>query len=809
MDEKHNHGGKSAGAERVDGQTTQPLRAQSAGKLDALLSLPVSVIILGLIGIVLTPTLFDWLIMEPADLRALLQTLTIDAQAKLRPEPVERALFMILTLAAPFCAAAALWVVAAIRTRFSVPARRMPMNPRILAGMALLTGIGGLGMLHSETLLLFSWFPADWRADLACLGLALGLIAACCKLTRSPDSTRLPTLDRARDGGEAVSPPGSARVSRAGCGVSPQRTSGVARGTISCRKVCAKFAEAGRLSQQPGRLRYPEEERLRRSRGISVFQLTLAFLIVLVVFLPRGLSVHSVFAAEEHGFNEGAWRVHFQAAAYGLTQLFAGKPLLTAVPPLYGYYAEMLLPVFRLLGLSVFKFCLVMATLQSLATIAVAGVLMRFTRRPAVALLGLATLLYAIGGTWGAGKFGCDPYFQYWPIRFLFPALSIPLFLWSTRRPTFRSTLCLGAFAGLALSWNLESGIAVAGATLFTLASMQLPRLRRIGISSSGNAPSRKFTPHPSAAFFFILSAACTFLLFWVFLQVNAGWKTPLHTTGEYQQLYYQLGVMMMPMPLTPHPWWLVVAVYLFALTFGLRAMWNGGARAPFTRLALFLSILGLGLFTYYQGRSHDFNLANAAWPAILLVFLFTDRLFRAMSARIVPRQLRWIALPAIYLGLVATLSLPFAFASQWKFGIPQWRMALAASPNSSTDPITRNINFIRAHIDQDRDCVILAKFQAVYYAETGLRSTLDGPGITEFFFQSDIAALQKALAEKPVCHLFVDSFALTTFKLQDTVKAHYNGIAISPSPDAALMYLEPKETQRRAGVIDERLRHN
>ena len=72
----------------------------------------------------------------------------------------------------------------------------------------------------------------------------------------------------ARDG-EAGSPPGSARVSRAGCGVPPQRTSRLVRRTTSCRNTRAKFAEAGRLSQQPGRLRYPERERLRRAQRRS------------------------------------------------------------------------------------------------------------------------------------------------------------------------------------------------------------------------------------------------------------------------------------------------------------------------------------------------------------------------------------------------------------------------------------------------------------------------------------------------------------------------------------------------------------
>jgi hypothetical protein len=494
-----------------------------------------------------------------------------------------------------------------------------------------------------------------------------------------------------------------------------------------------------------------------------------------VALLPRGLSVRSILST--HDISPFAWEVHFQAVAYSLSQVCAGKPLLTAAPPLYGDYAEFLLPLFKVIGLSIFKFCVVMGLLQGIAMAAVLLIAVRFLRTPGARLLCCAALLYFLGSTCLVGRRPFDPVFQYFPIRFIFPALSAPLFLWAARRATLTAWGALGAFAGLALMWNLETGIAVGGAILFTQTleaiSALLDRKRYLVIA-------------PAITWITMLSTAA---LFWLFLEIQCAWRPPFHLTADYERLFYQAGYMMAPMPLGPHPWWLVAAAYLLGMGFGIQRFLSG-RRDAVTRLALFLSILGIGLFLYYQGRSVDFNLMNASWPAILLAGLLTDRLLRAIRAGRLSRGTCWVALPAVYLGLLALVMLPGALVRVWSFGAGQWRAAIAPAATDA-DIIGRRVEFIREKVGKDSDCVILADYQAAYFMETGFRSSIDMPGRTEFFFMADLDKLRAALLANPPRHLFADAATLDWLELTGTVNARFRTVATTP--DGKLSYLEPR----------------
>jgi len=511
------------------------------------------------------------------------------------------------------------------------------------------------------------------------------------------------------------------------------------------------------------------------TRGPAIFWKSgLALIALIVTMLPRGLSIRSVLSTKD--VSDFAWTDHFQAVAYTISQVNAGKPLLTAAPPLYGDYAEFLLPVFKLIGLSVFKVCITLGLIQAAALTAVLLLAVSHLRSNAVKLLTCAALLYFLGNTCFVGKRPYDPVFQYWPIRFIFPALSAWAYLWASKKAAPAAWIALGVFAGLAMTWNLDSGIALSAATLFVLALDFIPAPRRgaavLSLILTGGA-------------MFATAALCRLCL-----ETQAGWRTPFHQTADYQRLYYQSGFMGAPIPLAPHPWWLVAAAYLLGLGFGLHRFLRGN-RSVVTRLSLFLSILGIGLFTYYQGRAVESNLLNASWPAMLLAAIFTDRLIRAIRARLIPPGLCWIALPAAYLALMAAVLLPGVLVSSWNLGREQWSLAVAQSASVRADAMNRRVQFVRAHVGGDSECVILTECQAVYFVETGFRSAIDAPGLTEIYFMQDLDKIKAELIANPPKHLFVDKQNLAALQLTQIVTAHFKLIATTP--DGKLFYFEPR----------------
>ena len=698
----------------------------------------IGALLLTLIAFLLAQTVLREIGPSPQAIEAVRQTLRPDIRDQLQPKPLERWLFIDLTLLSPFCVLAGCRIARSLLRRFAGPSKT---ERRFLVdGVMLLAGGLGIYLLHGPTLFCSFVFPSSPVIDLAIIFGAGALLFF-----------------------------GGYRI--------PQPLPGYNRPGMRNRGFTspAGFGQSLRDS-----FPFP----LGGKRLWSLLVVVLAFGVAL---LPRGLSERSILSTKE--ISPFGWEIHFQAVAYSLTQIYAGKPLLTAAPPLYGYNAEILLPVFKLTGLSVFKFCVVMGIIQAVALAALLLIAVRYLRTPAVTLLCCAALVFFLGSTCLVGRRPFDPVFQYWPIRFIFPALSVSVYLWAARRATRGAWLVLGVFGGLALMWNLDSGIAAAGASLVGLGLEAIGTIRNRRISPEGK---RAAWLAPVVTFGAMLATAA---LFWLFLQMQAGWKTPFHRTSDYQRLFYGAGYSMLPMPFAPHPWWLVVAAYLFGMGFAIRRFLGGNCNA-LSRLTLFLSIIGIGLFSYYQGRSVDFNLMNASWPAILLGAIFADRLVRGIRARLMPAGACWVALPIAYLGLMALVMLPGAFASLWSFGFSQWRAAIVPPASARPDSIQHRVEFIRAHMGNDSDCAILADYQAVYFMETGFRSSLDAPGLTEIFFMQDLEKLRSALMANPPRHLFADASTLKILELKDVIRDRFR--IVSTFGNGKLWYMEPRALLRQ-----------
>jgi len=78
------------------------------------------------------------------------------------------------------------------------------------------------------------------------------------------------------------------------------------------------------------------------------------------------------------------------------------------------------------------------------------------------------------------------------------------------------------------------------------------------------------------------------------------------------------------------HPWLMLIGIYLVSLVKALRDLSFLRSGAPIysqTQSAFFflMPVLGIGLFSYYQGRSHDFVLPAVMWPAIVILVLFAQ----------------------------------------------------------------------------------------------------------------------------------------------------------------------------------------
>ena len=389
---------------------------------------------------------------------------------------------------------------------------------------------------------------------------------------------------------------------------------------------------------------------------------------------------------------------HFEPVAYAVAQTVAGR----CDAHMYGFYPQFLAPVFLLFGLSVRTLSLIFGLLFLLTFGLLIWSVHRAVRRK------LLTLVFALGlcffGAWWSiySMFGFDPYYQYHPIRSLFPALAgAYLFLpWRDRNAFYCGA---GALSALALIWNLESGVAVAGGFLFLLL-LELFARRGRGL---GPAIGR-----------FVLTGGGLLGLWYVLHSLRCGaWYNPAALL-RVPRLFVEQGLNLLPLPPLPAAWGAVLLLYLAGVTTGLYLAWKqpraiccGALRFP-----VLWSIMGLGLFSSYLGRSHEANLASAGYPALILAIWFLDRSLHDGRHR----RPRWL-----WLGLFFPFFLLFGF-TLLGLGI-RTPVILRRATTLPAGYFTHRVGPFHADAEFVRQCAggrainLWCRNQGLLYAETGL----------------------------------------------------------------------------------------
>ncbi len=467
-----------------------------------------------------------------------------------------------------------------------------------------------------------------------------------------------------------------------------------------------------------------------------------AAFVVVALAIPLAAGLFSVTTTSEgpRDYLEGP---NLDAVIYSLAQVMHGRGLLIDTPNQYGLYPQFLEPLFRVIGLSVLSFTLTMWVLLSASFVCLSLFLWKNTGNKWVAplaLLSVAHYGYFSSRTW----LTIDPYPQYHPLRFLFPCLGLYLFSRYIRRPS--ATLYYGSLvtASLALFWNPDSGVAVFGAWIALLAYREFS-------SQSATSALRAMALHIGRALTLLLSLTLAYSGY-ALLRYHAFPQWGMLTVNV--PVFYKYGGMMLPMP-SHHPWLLVIAIYV--LTFA-RAGYSllRQDNDPRRQLQLVTAVLGVGLFTYYQGRSHDNNLTMVIWPAIVLLALYADELMawrkRAQGpTMLVPASVA--AYGALFLLCFPIILIPDVVRAA-SFPISVKFRAIRAGESG---PIRKNVQMLQRYFKPGQAAAILSFRSGVYHAETGTASAFTGPGFTEMLWRSQLASLEKQIAGLPKLPLFID----------------------------------------------------
>jgi len=459
-------------------------------------------------------------------------------------------------------------------------------------------------------------------------------------------------------------------------------------------------------------------------------------IISIICYVIAGIIILDVFLYNIFYLRAQSWDrlMETNAVFYVMTQVYAGKSLLVNINAQYGLYPLFLLPLFKIIGLSTFKFGLVMAALNACSFFLFYLGIKKVIKHNVVSLLVFLCLVF--WQYWSTRlPLESTPryYYQYAPIRLLFPSIVFFLFVTyqSASQNVKRKILpVLALCASLAILWNVDTGIAAYGATFAGL------------IYATLDPSALKESVKRSAKYFgWMLGCLLSvFLLLLIVTKLRSGEWPDLKHFLEYQQVFYISGFYMLAMsPL--HFWNLPALVYVVACIFSV--FYLRKTKKTDVSTVAFLFILGCGLFAYFQGRSYDTTITIVMYPAIICLGIFCNRMLSEIQSYRVYR-LKMHEILAFFL-------VPFIFIADGAFSMlfympstHSFAAANAFTNDSGTDNrIEQKISFIKKYIPAKDTVLILAMHnESYYYAAGNYYNPVDLNGTSELLMRADFYTL-------------------------------------------------------------------
>lgn len=519
------------------------------------------------------------------------------------------------------------------------------------------------------------------------------------------------------------------------------------------------------------------------------------FLLIIFIFI-----IFTTFVTE---FDPSihAYTPHFSAYAYSINQVFNGKTILIDLQTQYGFYPYFLQPIFNILGMGIVQFELVMTFLQTIFFVIILFLVSRLVKSRIIYWCSICvipgTWLWSINNINGNENYG--NYYQYWPHRVIFPGL-ILLLMWFYQKTSGNRRKIITAFAYLLSSfsvlWNFDSGLIVLVSWVIFMVFEALTRLNVDGIK---NTIISVVTVIFKAG---LLTVSLIGLLnFYTYLR--SGQFADLKNYLFYQSIFYNSGFFMLSMPVTFHLWNLVLLVYAVGILLGIFYLGKvfvnkkgGEKESPQIKIVMIfmVSIIGCGLFSYYQGRSHDSNLIASSWSFWFLIVIYTDWIMQILFSRKQPPLLFQGLFSKAGIGLFGLL-LTWILFSYWGGMISFFPANLTKTQNNvenirhllnkESSPYAQDVRLIKENFAPQSDVLILSNYnQAYLYIESGMKNPLSVPSFGELFLKSDYEKVSHFISQNKTEKIvmsndFSDDFPKLFQQVVDNYKVAQRGHSI------------------------------
>ena len=337
---------------------------------------------------------------------------------------------------------------------------------------------------------------------------------------------------------------------------------------------------------------------------------TIVFLISSIIL---ALFITSYALFDEYSL-EG-YSINFSPVAYPIVQTFLGKMPLIDLKSHYGLHPYFLAPFLHLLPANVFGLSILLSIPLLVSILAVGFCFFSIIENKLLAFVGFVTFLCMqnlVNFWWPLPS---AVIFQYEAIRALFPSLLLGFCCIFLKKPTVKKYYSSLLFFACGTMWNLDAGIP----TFLTLVIV-------LGYEKWFISRREKFDVKSIVRHFAQSGGilAILWLSFWLFLRVKYG-QWPISSWLVYgQNAAFEFGYSMLPIKKF-ELWYIAVLIYVIGYVMALH---NFFTKKYFLQdnFVVISTILGIGLFSYFIGRSHSCNVLHCAYPAVILLTIFADK---------------------------------------------------------------------------------------------------------------------------------------------------------------------------------------
>ena len=465
-------------------------------------------------------------------------------------------------------------------------------------------------------------------------------------------------------------------------------------------------------------------------------------IIFVIVVLILSLFMVSFWIFDEYSISPED-SVNFSPVVYPIVQQYLGKELLIDFKSLYGLHPYFLQGFLYIFPKTILTLSIVLASLFLISLLALAFFIFKFSQNKLLAIAGFAALIY-MQNFFVDGHFLMNGLsFQYEAIRLFFPSLLLGFAWFFYQNPSSKKYYFSLIFFALATIWNLDSGIPAFMALVVML-----------GYETLKTKFSWKFLAIHLAKSFGIL--ATVWLMLTLFLKVKYGQFPNFAWLAYGQSAAADFGYAMLPIP-KQGMWQIVVLIYIIGVILSIDNFINKKHSAQNSAILL-LSVLGIGLFTYFLGRSHASNITHCGYPALLLLIIFADK----FCQNLVDRKFIWDSkIPRIDLLILA---LPLVLVSYFSvilfFEIPsnqdiRKHLILTKIPHSKPYWISEK-DFIKQNIgpseSEVRDDVLMLALNDYEYAldlELHTKSPLNLVNLRHMFYQEELDVVYNLISSQ------------------------------------------------------------